>query len=134
MGGDRFRDRVAIVTGGSNGIGRAVTAALIAEGASVLVCDLVDSGFFAGEQRVVTLTGDVAETGFAQGAIATAAERFGRADILVNDAASYPDGTLLEMTAEGWDRVFRVNVTGSFMMCQAFARHCVGRAARAARS
>ncbi len=50
MGGDRFRDRVAIVTGGSNGIGRAVTAALIAEGASVLVCDLVDSGFFDGQQ------------------------------------------------------------------------------------
>ena len=49
MGGDRFRDRVAIVTGGSNGIGRAVTAALIAEGASVLVCDLVDSGFFDGD-------------------------------------------------------------------------------------
>jgi 3-oxoacyl-[acyl-carrier protein] reductase len=124
VGGDRFRDRVAIVTGGSNGIGRAVTAALLAEGASVLVCDLVDSGFFDGDERVATLIGDVAETGFAQGAIATAAERFGRADVLVNDAASYPDGTLLEMTADDWDSVFRVNVTGSFMMCQAFARHC----------
>ena len=45
MGGDRFRDRVAIVTGGSNGIGRAVTAALVEDGASVLVCDLVDSAF-----------------------------------------------------------------------------------------
>ncbi len=125
MGGDRFRDRVAIVTGGSNGIGRAVTAALVEDGASVLVCDLVDSGFFDGEQRVVTLTGDVAETGFAASAVAVAAERFGRIDVLVNDAASYPDGTLLEMSQQAWDRVFRVNVTGAFMMSQAFARHCV---------
>jgi 3-oxoacyl-[acyl-carrier protein] reductase len=126
VGGDRFRDRVAIVTGGSNGIGRAVTAALVTEGASVLVCDLVDSGYFGGDQRVATLTGDVADDGFAASAVTAAAERFGRrAEILVNDAASYPDGTLLEMSARDWDRVFRVNVTGAFMMCQAFARECV---------
>jgi len=126
VGGDRFRDRVAIVTGGSNGIGRAVTAALVTEGASVLVCDLVDSGYFDGDQQVATLTGDVADDGFAAMAVATAAERFGRgAEILVNDAASYPDGTLLEMGARDWDRVFRVNVTGAFMMCQAFARECI---------
>ena len=73
----------------------------------------------------MTLTGDVAETGFAASAVAMAAERFGRVDVLVNDAASYPDGTLLEMSQQAWDRVFRVNVTGAFMMCQAFARHCV---------
>jgi NAD(P)-dependent dehydrogenase (short-subunit alcohol dehydrogenase family) len=125
VGADRFLGRVAIVTGGSNGIGRAVTAALVTEGASVLVCDLVDSGHFDGEERVATLTGDVADDGFGPAAVATAIERFGRVDVLVNDAASYPDGTLLEMPAEGWDRVFRVNVTGSFLMCQAFARHCV---------
>ena len=133
MGGDRFRDRVAIVTGGSNGIGRAVTAALVSEGASVLVCDLVDSGYFDGDQRVATLTGDVADEGFAASAVATAAERFGRrAEILVNDAASYPDGTLLEMNPKAWDRVFRVNVTGAFMMCQAFARECIASSGPAA--
>ncbi len=125
MGGDRFRDRVAIVTGGSNGIGRAVTSALVAAGASVLICDLVDSGFFAAHDQVATLVGDVADGGFAAAAISAAAERFGRVDMPVNAAAAYPDGTLLDMTAEDWDRVFRVNVTGSFMMTQAFARHCV---------
>jgi NAD(P)-dependent dehydrogenase (short-subunit alcohol dehydrogenase family) len=125
VAGDRFGDRVAIVTGGSNGIGRAVTSALTAEGASVLVCDLVDSGFFAGYDRVATLVGDVADGAFAQAAVRVAADRFGRVDILVNDAASYPDGTLLAMTPQQWDRVFHVNVTGSFMMSQAFARHCV---------
>jgi len=125
VGRDRFRDRVAIVTGGSAGIGRAVTSALAAEGASVLVCDLVDSGFFDGNDKVATLVGDVAETAFAAAAVTAARDRYGRADILVNDAASYPDGSLLEMAPADWDRVFRVNVTGSFMMSQAFARHCV---------
>jgi NAD(P)-dependent dehydrogenase (short-subunit alcohol dehydrogenase family) len=125
VGEDRFRDRVAIVTGGANGIGRAITSALAAEGASVLVCDLVDSGFFDGNDKVATLVGDVAETGFAAAAVTAAADQFGRADILVNDAASYPDGSLLEMAPADWDRIFRVNVTGSFMMSQAFARHCV---------
>jgi NAD(P)-dependent dehydrogenase (short-subunit alcohol dehydrogenase family) len=121
----RFGDRAAIVTGGSSGIGRAVTEALIAEGAGVVVVDLADSGYFAGSDRVVTLVGDVAERGLAQAAVTAAITRFGRADILVNDAASYPDGGLLQMTPQEWDRVFGVNVTGSFMMMQAFARHAV---------
>ncbi len=118
----RFGGQVAIVTGGSNGIGRAVTDALIAEGANVVVCDLVDTGYFAGRDQVVTLTADVAERTTAEAVAAAAIDRFGRLDILVNDAASYPDGTLLEMTPYDWDRVFRVNVTGSFMMMQAFAK------------
>jgi len=124
-GGGRFTGKVAIVTGGSNGIGRAITSALIGAGGSVVVCDLVDSGYFAGQPGVLTLTGDVAEAGLADAAVRAAVDRFGRVDILVNDAASYPDGTLLEMTPQAWERVFSVNVTGSFMMMQAFARHCV---------
>jgi NAD(P)-dependent dehydrogenase (short-subunit alcohol dehydrogenase family) len=74
------------------------------------------------------VTGDVAEHGLADRVLAEAVSRWGRADVLVNDAASYPDGSLLEMPADAWDRVFRVNVTGAFMMMQAFARHRVGQA------
>ena len=125
----RFDGRVAVVTGGSNGIGRAITKALADEGARVLVCDLADSGYFSGHQHVVTVTGDVAEHGLADRVLAEAVSRWGRADVLVNDAASYPDGSLLEMPADAWDRVFRVNVTGAFMMMQAFARYRVGQAA-----
>ena len=128
----RFDGMVAVVTGGSNGIGRAITQGFADEGARVLVCDLVDSGYFEGHPRVATITGDIGRAGLADEAIAAAVGRWGKADILVNDAASYPDGTLLEMPTEAWDRVFSVNVTGTFMMTQAFARHCVGRGARGA--
>ncbi len=124
----RFDGRVAVVTGGSNGIGRAITAALAAEGAKVVICDLAESGYFSGNPDVATVSGDVAAGGLADRVIAEAVDRWGRVDVLVNDAASYPDGTLLEMPPDAWDRVFRVNVTGAFMMMQAFARHCVSQA------
>src|SRR5258708_37167549 len=94
VGRDRFRDRVAIVTGGSAGIGRAVTSALAAEGASVLVCDLVNSGFFDGNDKGATLVGDVAESGFAAAGMTAASDRFGSAVILVDVDASDPSGHL----------------------------------------
>ena len=128
--GARFGGVVAVVTGGSNGIGRAIARGFADEGAQVLVCDLVDSGYFTGDPRIATITGDIGRRGLADQVIAAAVSRWGRADILVNDAASYPDGTLLEMPADAWERVFSVNVTGTFMMTQAFARHCVARGAR----
>ena len=128
----RFDGMVAVVTGGSNGLGRAITQSLADEGARVVVCDLADSGYFAGHPQVTTVTGDIATPGLAGEVIQTAVRRFGQADILVNDAASYPDGTLLEMDADAWSRVFSVNVTGTFMMTQAFARHCVEREAAGA--
>jgi 3-oxoacyl-[acyl-carrier protein] reductase len=130
----RFEGRVAVVTGGSNGIGRAITEALTGEGARVVICDLADSGYFAGSQDVLTITGDVAECGLADRVIAEAVTRWGRADVLVNDAASYPDGTQIEKLPDAWDRVFRVNVTGAFMMMQAFARHHASQASSGRRA
>ena len=132
MSHSRFEDTVAVITGGSNGIGRAVAAGFVDEGGSVVICDLAESEYFAGNPRVVTVTGDVGTDGLADRVIATAVSRWGKADILVNDAAAYPDGTLLGMQAAAWDQVFRVNVTGAFMMTQSFARHCVERGARGA--
>jgi len=126
----RFDGMVAVVTGGSNGLGRAIARGFADEGARVMICDLVDSGYFAGNPAVATVTGDIGRPGLADEVIAAAVSRWGQADILVNDAASYPDGTLLEMPGEAWDRVFRVNVTGTFLITQAFARHCVDRHAQ----
>jgi 3-oxoacyl-[acyl-carrier protein] reductase len=125
--GARFEGRVALVTGGANGLGRAIGAAFLDEGARVGVLDLVDATFFAGREGVVAVVGDVADERAAAEAIDEVADRFGRVDILVNDAAAYPDAPVLEMPVDDWRRVFDVNVTGAFATCQAFARHCVGR-------
>jgi len=125
----RFEGKVAVVTGGSNGIGRAIVTGLAAEGASVVICDLVDTQHFAGHPSVATVVADISDPATADVVMAEAVRRFGKADILVNDAAAYPDGTLLDMPAEDWNRVFSVNVSGTFMMTQAFARHCVARRA-----
>jgi NAD(P)-dependent dehydrogenase (short-subunit alcohol dehydrogenase family) len=125
----RFEGKVAVVSGGSNGIGRAIVAALAAEGAVVVICDLVESEYFSGRPGITTVVADISDPATAEVVMADAIGRWGQVDILVNDAAAYPDGTLLEMPAEDWSRVFGVNVTGTFRLTQAFARHCVARGA-----
>jgi 3-oxoacyl-[acyl-carrier protein] reductase len=115
--------RVAVVTGGSNGIGRRIVETLRADGTLVVVVDLHAYAGFAGDDGVHTIVGDVGDADVAAGAIDEAGERFGGVDVLVNDAAAYPDGLLTEMPVEEWRRVFDVNVTGPFAAIQAFARH-----------
>jgi NAD(P)-dependent dehydrogenase (short-subunit alcohol dehydrogenase family) len=115
LGEGRFTGKVAIVSGGSHGLGRAIASGFAGEGA-----------------QVAGITGDIAEPGFAEQVLDLAVSRFGKADILVNDAAAYPDGTLLDMPVAAWERVFAVNVTGTFMLTQVFARHCAAREATGA--
>jgi 3-oxoacyl-[acyl-carrier protein] reductase len=59
----------------------------------------------------------------AERVVGTAIGRFGDLDLLVNDAAAYPDARLVDMEPAAWRRVFDVNVTGVYLMCRAFARH-----------
>ena len=128
----RFTERVALVTGGSNGLGRAIAGAFLEEGARVGILDLAEASFFAGRDDVAAIVGDVADPTVVADAVERVAKRFGKVDVLVNDAAAYPDSPVLEMPVEEWRRVFDVNVTGAFAACQAFGRHCVDRGAEGA--
>lgn len=114
--------RVALVTGGANGLGRATVRELRARGARVGVLDLAPATVFAGDDGVLAVVGDVAEPGVAANAIDRVAAAFGPVDILVNDAADYPNATVLEMELADWRHVFDVNVHGLFQAVQAFTR------------
>lgn len=128
----RFQERVALVTGGANGLGRAIAGAFLDEGVRVGILDLAEAAVFAGRDDVLGIAGDVADPAVAAGAVGAVAERFGRVDYLVNNAAAYPDAPVVEMPVDDLRRVFEVNVMGPFAISQSFARHCVERGAEGA--
>jgi NAD(P)-dependent dehydrogenase (short-subunit alcohol dehydrogenase family) len=118
----RIEGKVAIVTGGGSGIGRATALLLAREGANVIVTDL-DAG--AGQAVVADLgpagrfvPQDVAAEDGWPPVIETALEVFGGLDILVNNAGSALEGTVESATLEDWQRVFAVNVEGIFVGCR----------------
>src|SRR5688500_2785885 len=87
----RHDGRVALVTGAASGIGRATVVRLVAEGASVLACDVDDAGLretqsIAGDERVVVAVGDVGDGGDVERVTAAAVDAFGRIDVLANVA------------------------------------------------
>lgn len=116
--------RTALVTGAASGIGRAVTARLLEEGANVVALDR-DGGALAGawggadaSSRVLAVTADVADEASVAGAVAEAVARFGGLGLVVGCAGvSGPVGTALEHVAlADWHNVLAVNVTGSFLL------------------
>jgi len=113
----RFAGKVAVVTGGSRGIGAAIAARLTAEGASVLIADLAEP--VSPSVRDGWLRTDVTSAGDVAAAVDEAVRRWGRLDYLVNNAGV---GALCEtpdMDEDAWDRVFAVNVKSVFVCCKA---------------
>lgn len=103
-----FDGLVAIVTGGASGIGLATATELSARGASVAVLDLNPDV----EEPLVGFTADVSDRASVNAAVAAVAERFGRIDVVVNNAGIGAIGTVADNTDEQWAQVLDVNVTG----------------------
>jgi NAD(P)-dependent dehydrogenase (short-subunit alcohol dehydrogenase family) len=135
--GDKLSGRVAFVTGGTRGIGAAISRSMATQGADVAAgysgndeaaerfrkqfCDdFPDQGFSVHK-------GDISDADDCRRTIAEVIEKHGRLDILVNNAGITVDRTVLKMTDDDWRRVIDVNLSGAFYLSQAALRHMLER-------
>ncbi len=129
----KLQDKVAIVTGAGRGIGRAVALGLAQEGARVVVNysrsaeaanDVVQQIADAGGEAVA-VQGDVANLAQVDALVGAAIERWGRVDILINNAGITRDKLILRMTEADWDAVVDTNLKGAFLCAKAVAPRMV---------
>jgi len=117
----KLEGRVAIVTGGAQGIGRAIVDKLAEEGAGVVVADIDREKADAAASAVsgLAIQTDIAEPDQVTALVDTAVEKCGKVDILVNNAAIVPFTPWDEIDFAEWRRLMRVNLDGTFLMCRA---------------
>ncbi len=126
----KLPDRVAIVTGGSRGIGRAIVEALAAEGAKVAVnyassngpADEAVAAITSAGGEAIALQADVSKADQVDNLIKTVMEKWGRVDILVNNAGITRDTLLMRMKLEDWQAVIDLNLTGIFLCTRAVTK------------
>jgi len=123
------KDKVAVITGASRGIGRSIALALAAEGARIVAFDLdmAETEKVAGEIRALgvealAVQGNVTVAADTERMIDAAMEKLGRVDILVNNAGITRDGLLMRMKEEDWDAVLGVNLKGAFLCSRAASK------------
>ena len=128
-----LKDRVAVVTGGAQGLGRAMVNRLAEAGASVLILDLnAEQAEAAAREvsqetgsRVIAAAGDVTDTASVVAAADRAVAELGGLDVWVNNAGLYPNVPLLEVDERDWDKVMDVNVRGVFVGSREAARQMI---------
>jgi NAD(P)-dependent dehydrogenase (short-subunit alcohol dehydrogenase family) len=125
----RFADKTVIVTGGGGSIGRAIASLFAAEGASVVIADLAAPTAREAAARITeagakvrSIPVDVTDPAQVESLIEQTIEAFGTLDVLVNNAGVGLNRPFLCTTPEEWDRVIRVNLTGTFLCAHAAAR------------
>lgn len=121
--------KVVLVTGGSKGIGKGIARAMAAEGANLVlaardheVLQRTASELAAGSVEVLAVPTDVTDEGQVAALFAQSTDRFGRLDVLVNNAGAFDGGPLDELSTEVWDKVIAVNLRGPFLCTRAAMR------------
>ncbi|MDD2308978.1 MAG: 3-oxoacyl-[acyl-carrier-protein] reductase [Desulfuromonadaceae bacterium] len=120
------KEKVAVITGASRGIGRSIALALAAKGATIVAVDMdqvsteaVVAELQAAGGKALAVVGNVTASADVERMIDAAIEAFGRVDILVNNAGITRDGLLMRMKEEDWDAVLNVNLKGAFLCTRA---------------
>jgi NAD(P)-dependent dehydrogenase (short-subunit alcohol dehydrogenase family) len=122
--------RVCVITGGARGIGLAYAKGLVAAGARVVVNDVDEAAINEAVDALVSSggeavghQGDVSTMDGAEGIVATALKRWGRIDVVVNNAGIARDRMLVNLSESDWDDVIRVHLKSTFLVTQVAARH-----------
>ncbi|MEG0383963.1 MAG: SDR family NAD(P)-dependent oxidoreductase [Solibacillus sp.] len=128
----RFENKVAIVTGSGNGIGKEVAKRLAKEGASVVITDINPANCKYTEEEIVesggkalSIPADVSKKEDVMNVVQEALNVFGKIDILVNNAGIVKDSKITEMTEEDWDNVVDICLKGSFLFAKYTAEHMI---------
>jgi 3-oxoacyl-[acyl-carrier protein] reductase len=129
-----LQDKIALVTGAGNGIGRAIALGMAAEGASVAAADIdaaaaqkTVEAMAAHTNRAIAIEADCGDVASIERMIARTVEEFGRLDIIVNNAGVTRYSFIMDLTEADWDRIHRVNAKGVFFCLQRAAKEMMGK-------